>query len=192
MSASFAWRQLQCRRACSPNIVRVGACARRLVERAAGEAERRRADRGAEDVERAPSRCLKPSPRLAEQRGGRHAAVVEAQRRERMRRDHVDALGDRRGRASPASTMKARDALRARRLAGAGEHDVEIGDAAVGDPGLLAVERRSRRRRGARRHRDRGDIRAGARLRQREGGDRLAARDRAAASRAAARRCRTG
>ena len=65
-----------------------------------------------------------------------------------------------------ASTMKARDAARAgaRRCAGAREDDVEVGDAAVGDPGLLAVEhvvvavgararRPSRRRRSRRRAR---------------------------------------
>ena len=32
------------------------------------------------------------------------------------------------------------DAPRARRFAGAGEHSIDVGDAAIGDPGLLAVQ----------------------------------------------------
>ena len=56
-----------------------------------------------------------------------------------MRRDHVDALGDREARGVGVDD-EGGDAARARRLAGAREHDVKIGDAAVGDPGLLAVE----------------------------------------------------
>ena len=76
-----------------------------LVQRAAREAERRGADGRAEDVERR-HRDLEALARRAEAVGHRHAARVELQRGERMRRDHVDALGD----AEPgvsASTMKA-------------------------------------------------------------------------------------
>jgi hypothetical protein len=40
-----------------------------------------------------------------------------------------------------------RQALRARRLAGAGEDSVDIGDAAIGDPRLFPVEHEIRRRR---------------------------------------------
>ena len=68
-----------------------------------------------------------------------NAAVREAKPRQRMRCDHVDALGDlKAGRVGIDD--EGRDAARARRFAGAGEDDVEIGDAAVRDPGLLAVE----------------------------------------------------
>ena len=59
--------------------------------------------------------------------------------RQRMRRDHLDALGD--GQARRAGVdHEGREAARARRLAGAREDDVMIGDAAVRDPGLCAVE----------------------------------------------------
>ena len=72
--------------------------------------------------------------------------------------------------------------LRAGRLAGAGEDDVEVGDAAVGDPGLLAVEDVAVAvARGG--HVHVGDVGARARLRQREGGDRLAGPRLRAASR---------
>ena len=84
--------------------------------------------------------------------------------------------------------MKARDAARAlARLAGAREHDVEVGDAAVGDPGLLAVEHVGVAvlARGARHRRDVG---AGVRLGQRERRDRLAARDARQVARASAPR----
>ena len=84
-----------------------------------------------------------------------------------MRRDHLDPLGDR-------ETWIVRiddeggDAARARRLAGAGEQRVDVGDAAIGDPGLLAVDyiavavepRRARHRR---------DVGARFLLRQRKG-----------------------
>jgi hypothetical protein len=56
-----------------------------------------------------------------------------------MRRDHIDALGDvEAGRIGIDD--EGADAARARLLAGAREHDVEVGDAAVGNPGLFAVE----------------------------------------------------
>ena len=53
--------------------------------------------------------------------------------------NHVDALGDGEARCAGIND-KAADAARARRLAGAREHAVKIGDAAVGDPGLLPVK----------------------------------------------------
>jgi hypothetical protein len=68
-----------------------------------------------------------------------------------VRRDDVDALGDleaRRAGVDDEGLMPAR----AGRFAAAREDHVEVGDAAVGDPGLLAVEHPwspSRARRGA-------------------------------------------
>ena len=89
-----------------------------------------------------------------------------------MRRDHLDALGDRQA-LGVGRHEEGGKALGAGRLAGAGEDHVEIGDAAVGDPGLLAVEDVAVAvARGG--HVHVGDIGAGARLGQREGGDRLA------------------
>ena len=64
---------------------------RRLVERAAGEAQRGGADRGAEHVERR-HRLREAAAALAEQGGGGEAHVGESERRERVRRDHLDAL----------------------------------------------------------------------------------------------------
>ncbi len=72
--------------------------------------------------------------------------------------------------------QEGREAAGAGRLAGAGEDDVPVGDAAVGDVGLLAVEPDMvavGRRRGG----DRGDVGARLRLGEGEGGDRLAGRD---------------
>jgi hypothetical protein len=58
-------------------------------------------------------------------------------------------------------------------IAGAREDDVEVGDAAVRDPGLLAVEDVAAGL-GARRAGHRGDVGAGVGLGERERGDRLA------------------
>ena len=56
-----------------------------------------------------------------------------------MGRDHLDALGD--GEAGRIGIDdKAADAARARCFTGAHEHAIEIGNAAIGYPGLLAVE----------------------------------------------------
>ena len=160
----------------APPDLRVERARGRLVERAAGEAERRGADRGAEDVERR-HRLGEAAAALAEQGGGGQAHVGEFERGERVRRDHPDALAVVEPRRAGIDD-EGGDALGARRLAGAGEEDVEIGDAAVGDIGLGAVDDDSRRRsaRGAGLHR--GDVRAGGRLGQREGGDLLALGDR--------------
>jgi hypothetical protein len=61
---------------------------------------------------------LKPSPGFADALRQRHPAVGEAQARQRMRRDHVDALGDLEPRRAGVDD-EGRDAARARRLAGA-------------------------------------------------------------------------
>ena len=96
------------------------------------------------------------------------------QRRERMRRDHVDARVDVEARRRGFHDERA-DALRAGRVGLAREHGVEIGDAAVGDPGLGAVEHDPAvllARAGGHRR----DVRARVGLGQRERGDGLAAR----------------
>jgi hypothetical protein len=56
-----------------------------------------------------------------------------------MRRDHLDPFAVVEALRAPFDD-EGRHALRARRLAGAREEDVEIGDAAVGDVGLGAVD----------------------------------------------------
>ncbi|KAG1273939.1 hypothetical protein G6F64_015241 [Rhizopus arrhizus] len=56
-----------------------------------------------------------------------------------MRRDQFDALADLETRGVGIHDERA-DTARARRLAGTGEDDVEVGDAAVGNPGLGAVQ----------------------------------------------------
>ena len=56
-----------------------------------------------------------------------------------MRRDQRDALGDLETRRRGIDDERGQT-LRGRRLAGAREHDVEVGDAAVRDPGLGAVQ----------------------------------------------------
>ena len=87
-----------------------------------------------------------------------------------MRRDHVDALGDRQPRRVGID-HEGREAFARRAFAGAGEHDVMVRDAAVGDPGLVAVDAHMRVAVGRRGRRHRGDVGAGLRLGQREGRD---------------------
>ena len=155
-----------------PKSLRRAGMRERLVQRAPGEAERGGADRRAEDVERR-HRDLEAVAGPADAVLDRHAAGIEAQRRERMRRDHVDALGDAQA-GRVGLDQEGRQPARARRLAGAGEDDVMVGDAAIRDPGLLAVDADMAVAVRRRRRRHRGDIRAGLLLRQREGGDALA------------------
>ena len=76
----------------------------RLVQRAPGEAERRRADRHPEQVQRFHADA-EAFARLADDRVGRNADVVVFEPRERMRRDDLDPLGDLR--RTSAGTMKA-------------------------------------------------------------------------------------
>ena len=91
-----------------------------------------------------------------------------------MRRDHLDALGDAESRQAGIDD-EGGDATASFALAGAGEHDVKIGDAAVGDPGLLAVEHIGVAvfARGAA---ERCHVRSGVRLGKGERRDRLAGR----------------
>ena len=148
----------------------------RLVEGAPSKAERRRADGRAEHVERR-HRDLEALARPADALRQRHAAALEAQRRERMRRDRLDALRDHEPRRIGVDD-EGRQPLRARRLAGAGEDDVVVGDAAVRDEGFFAVDahvlRPVRRRRGG----ERRDVGARLGLGERERRDRLALADR--------------
>ena len=143
-----------------------------FIERAAGETERGGADGRAENIERRHG-DLETFAGRTDHGGGRHGDALEFQARQRMRRDHIDALGD--GKARQFSGHQKRgEALGAGAFAGAREHHVEIGDAAVGDPGLLAVEHKAVAvALGG--HRDIGDVGAGFLLGQREGGDGAAA-----------------
>ena len=89
--------------------------------------------------------CAKPRPRSPSKADGGEAHVGEFERGERVRGDHPNALAVvEAGRVGVDD--EGGDALRAGRLAGAGEQDVEIGDAAVGDVGLGAVDDDSRSR----------------------------------------------
>ena len=87
-----------------------------------------------------------------------------------MRRDHLQTLGDGQARRI-ARHEKGRDAPCARSLAGSREDDIEIGDPAIGDPGLFAGQKIVVSVAG-RRHVHVCHVRSRARLRQREGGDR--------------------
>src|SRR6185437_16205596 len=101
------------------------------------------------------------------------AAIGKAQARQRMRRDHLYALGNRKA-GIAAFDNETREPARPRRFAGAGENYVKIGNAAVRDPGFLPVKyvliAVAARARG-----DIGDIGTRGWLRQRESGNRLAA-----------------
>ncbi len=87
-----------------------------------------------------------------------------------MRRDHVDPLADRQPRRIRIDDER-RQSARARRLAGPGKHDVMVGDPAIGDPGLGAVDPNMIR--SVRDGRGRHGRHVGARLllRERESGD---------------------
>jgi hypothetical protein len=137
------------------------------------EAQRRCCHRCAKQIE-GGHRDLEAIALEADQTGGRHPAVVEVQARQRMRHDDIDALGDLEARCGRIDD-EGRDATRAAfdRIARACEHDVEVGNAAIRDPGFFAIEhpgiavapRRALQRR---------DVGAGGRLGQRKGGDRAA------------------
>ena len=109
-------------------LAREGA-AGRLVERAAGEAEGGGANGRAEHVQRR-HRLREAPAALAEQGLGGKLHPVEAKRRQRVRGDHTDAFaGLQAGRVRIDD--EGGEALRPRRFAGAGEKDIEVGDAAV-------------------------------------------------------------
>ena len=89
-----------------------------------------------------------------------------------MWRDHIQTLGDGKARIVRFDDKRRKSAC-ARSFARPGENNVKVGDAAVRNPCLLAVEDEAvaiaTRDRG-----DVGDVRARGRLRQRECGDGLA------------------
>ena len=152
----------------------------RFAQCSASKPQRSGRNGRSEDIERS-HRDLESFTFLADPLGLRHAAVAESQRGERMRRDHVDALLDLETRRIGIDNERS-DSLGAGRavrplLPGRGpcEHAVEIGDAAVRNPGLGAVQdvviAVATRRALHRRH-----VRARLRLRQSEGRDRAACR----------------
>ena len=137
MSARWACTIWSCGQR-SPEALAIAAHRHGLVERPPREAERGRTDRGAEHVE---GRHGNPEAVAggANQGRGRQATLLEADPRKRVRRHRVQPLGHgeswrRRGHDERAQ------ALRAGSLAGPGEDHVDIGDAPVRDPGLLAIQ----------------------------------------------------
>ena len=106
-------------------------------------------------------------------------------------RDHLDPLGDREA-GRVRLDQEGREPAGAGRLAGAGEDDVEVGDAAVRDPGLHPVEPDVAGAVGDRGGGERGDVGAGLGLGEGEGGDGLACGDGRQDSAPSARRSRTG
>ena len=133
MSASLAWVT-----ALSASVpiaeLAPGGEVERLVERAAGEAEA-----AAPTVTRnrlstsMPMR--KPSPGAPTIAVGGDADRIVGSRAERMRRDDLDPLRDR---DRFGGHDERRQSARSVALAGAREGQVEVGDPAVGDVGLLA------------------------------------------------------
>ncbi len=164
---------LQLRHRRAVDLARLGA-RQRFIERAARHAECGGADGGAEDVERR-HRDLEAFAWVADEVVARDADVFETQARERMRGDERDAFGDCEA-ACVGINDDGADAFGAGRFAGAGEDDVEAGDAAVGDPGLLAVEDVVIAV-GGRGECERGGVRTGFGFGKREGGDAFAGGD---------------
>ena len=112
--------------------------AHRLVQGAPREAERRGADRRAEDVERR-HRDLEAVAGPADAVFERHAAALEAQGRQWMRRNHLDTFGD--GQAGRTGLdQEGGEPARAGCLAGANEDDVMVGNAAIRNPGFFTVQ----------------------------------------------------
>ena len=113
---------------------------------------------------------LKPSPASPSRCADRHAAAAEAQARQRMRRDHLDAFGDLEARAYRRRPTKAEMPRAPGASPVRANTRVEIGDAAVRDPGLLAIEHivvavRRGARRPSRRHPSRRPARTARRRR---------------------------
>ena len=141
----------------------------RLVQRPAGKAQRRCTDGGAEHVQHRHG-DLEAIAALADQCRLRQADTVETQMRQRMGRDHLDALDD----LQPRRVRRQQEggkALGSRRFARAGKHDIKVSDAAVGNVGLLTGQDKAARH-GLCRCGAVGHIRTGARLRQGKGADR--------------------
>src|SRR5690606_14652431 len=69
----------------------------------------------------------------------RDAAIVKTQARKGVGRNDIDTLGDFQAR-SVSIYHKGRNAASSRRFAGTDKQGVEIGDAAIRYPGLLAID----------------------------------------------------
>ena len=141
----------------------------RLVQRPARETQRRRRHGRAEDIQHR-HRDAKPLAWRAQQRRLRHPHIAEPQPPQRMRRDHLQPLDHLEARQARGHD-EGRQPARPRRLAGAGENRVDIGDAAVRDPGLLAVQNVAVAVLGGG-HAGIGHVRSGLGLGQRKGRDR--------------------
>ncbi len=126
-----------------------------------------------------------PTRRSAGTRTASNASVASGCGEMTSSRSWMDSPG-----ASP-STRNAESPRAPGCLAGAGEDDVAIGDPAVRDPGLDAVDDVAVPV-APRRGREGGDVGAGLGLGQRERGDRPPGRDLAEAARPAGRPSRTG
>jgi hypothetical protein len=110
----------------------------RLVKRASSEAQRGGRNGGPKKIERL-HRNLEAAPRRPKPSLLGDATSLEAQCRQRVRSDHLDALGN--GEAGIiGEDDKRRNATGAWRFAGSGEQRVKVSDAAVGDPGFLAID----------------------------------------------------
>src|SRR5262249_13838101 len=110
----------------------------RFGERTARETKRRGPHRGAEDIERR-HRDLEAVAGSTDENVGADTAVPEGKARKRMRRHHLDALGNRQA-GIIAAHDKSRQALSACRLAGACKYHVKIGDPSVRYPRLFTIE----------------------------------------------------
>ncbi|MNL50086.1 hypothetical protein D3C87_1730720 [compost metagenome] len=100
-----------------------------LIQRAFGKAQSSCRDGSAKNVEGAHG-DLETFAGGAEQARRRNAAIVETDRCQRMRGDHVDTLGYREA-GIIGKDNESGNATRARRFAGAGKDRVDIGNAAV-------------------------------------------------------------
>ena len=121
----------------APNSLRSRA-SDRLIERAAGEAERGSPDRCAENV-KGRHGDTKTLACFANHRSCGDARILKPDAGERMRGDHPDALDNQKARRIRRHD-KGGNPLRARRFAGAGKDHIEIGNAAVRYPGLFPIE----------------------------------------------------
>ena len=104
--AELGLRELEVRQRLAEHLARLAhaaiasASARRAMPSAAAATEARK-------MSSVRIASLKPPSRSPSSCAARHRAAVEAQRRERMRRHHLDVLGEASSRACSASTMKA-------------------------------------------------------------------------------------
>src|SRR5579863_9892330 len=117
----------------------------RLIERALRETEGSAGDRGAKYIE-SPHRQLETLPFSAQAMRHRNAAAREGEGGQRMRCDYIDAAFDLESRSARIDDERADSAsghgaigpkfLRVRPR----EDAIEVGDSAIGYPGLFAVQ----------------------------------------------------